>query len=218
MNSYWGLHWKLNSPGAHSPGTAGRWGWSRCSGCPASERRGGWTCDRTTATPSPPAAGNHPRFCSRGHTTAAPGRPPAHRDELHLNCSSSPRATNKPHSLFLSLTCVVTSQPSSRLTMTDEPVSKSSTTSTDTCSTLCSWIHKVTITSWNNYSKLVNLIKRSRTWGICWGKLSQSWFCVGQHWLTVAEMDVHPLSFLNIEMVRYFANRQADSRQQVVTL
>lgn len=38
-------------------------------------------------------------------------------------------------------TCVVTSQPSSRLTMTDEPVSRSSTTRTDTCSTLWSYTH-----------------------------------------------------------------------------
>lgn len=64
----------------------------------------------------------------------------------HCQASWKKLSAVEPEVLRVSQTCVVTSQPSSRLTMTDEPESRSSTTSTDTCSTLWSCVHTHTHT------------------------------------------------------------------------
>ena len=63
-------------PGARSPGTAGRWAWSRCPGCWGSGRCAGWTCGRRTATPSPAAPGSPPGSCRRDRWAVAPETPP----------------------------------------------------------------------------------------------------------------------------------------------
>lgn len=66
------------------------------------------------------------------------------RDHLHTDLTLHSVSRTQRRSADVgaeAVTCVVTSQPSSRLTMTEEPESRSSTTRTDTCRTLCSYTH-----------------------------------------------------------------------------
>lgn len=128
----------VHVPGEHSLGTEGRQVWIRCSGWLASGLHGGWIDGQTTSTLSPRAAWIHQSFGSMDPTAAAPGTPPKSNTALMHTCQKCMAYTTHAR-LSVCPTCVVTSQPSSKLTMTEEPVSSSSTTRTDTCRTLWSY-------------------------------------------------------------------------------